>query len=151
EKGRERRCRNQRMTSPIPVIHVVDDDDSFRTAVTYLLRAAGYEVRDYSSVGDFLLAGPGNAPGCVVLDVYMPGPSGLDLQTALAGQDDALPIIFLTGRGEIPMTVQAMKAGAVDFLTKPFLRETLLSAVRNALALDAENRMARDRLGNLRS
>ena len=139
------------MTSPISVIHVVDDDDSFRTAVTCLLQAAGYEVRDYSSVGDFLLTRPGNAPGCVVLDVYMPGPSGLDLQTVLAGQDDALPIIFLTGHGDIPMTVQAMKGGAVDFLTKPFQQEALLSAVRNALALDAENRMARDRLGVLHS
>jgi FixJ family two-component response regulator len=139
------------MTSPIPVVHVVDDDDSFRMAVTSLLQAAGYEVRDYSSVGDFLLARPGNAPGCVVLDVYMPGPSGLDLQTALAGQDDTLPIVFVTAHGDIPMSVQAMKAGAVDFLTKPFKRETLLSAVRNALALDAENRMARDGLGIVRS
>jgi FixJ family two-component response regulator len=81
----------------------------------------------------------------------MPGPSGLDLQTALAGQDDALPIVFLTGHGDIPMSVQAMKAGAVDFLTKPFQREALLSAVRDALARDAENRMARDRLGIWRS
>src|SRR5262245_27716090 len=98
------------MTSPMPVVQVVDDDESFRLAVTSLLRAAGYEVRDYSSVGDFLLARSGNTPGCVVLDVYMPGPSGLDLQTALAGQDDSPPIIFLTGHGDIPMTVQAMKA-----------------------------------------
>jgi FixJ family two-component response regulator len=139
------------MTSPIPVVHVVDDDDSFRTAVTRLLRAAGYQVRGHSSAGEFLLARPGTIPGCVVLDVRMPGPSGLDLQTAFEGRDDALPIIFLTGHGDIPMSVRAMKAGAVDFLTKPVQREALLSAVRNALARDAESRTARDRLGILRS
>jgi FixJ family two-component response regulator len=134
------------MTSSIPVVHVVDDDDSFRTAVTSLLRAAGYEVRDHSSVGEFLLARQGNTPGCVVLDVYMPGPSGLDLQTAFGERDDALPIIFLTGQGDVPMSVHAMKAGAVDFLTKPFQREALLSAVQDALARDANNRIARERL-----
>jgi FixJ family two-component response regulator len=139
------------MTSPIPVVHVVDDDESFRTAVTSLLRAAGFQVRDHSSVGEFLLARTGNTPGCVVLDVCMPGPSGLDLQTAFEGRDDALPIIFLTGQGDIPMSVHAMKAGAVDFLTKPFQREALLDAVQNALARDADNRMARDRLGLWRS
>jgi FixJ family two-component response regulator len=139
------------MTSPIPVVHVVDDDDSLRTAVMRLLRAARYQVRGHSSAGEFLLARPGNTPGCVVLDVRMPGPSGLDLQTTFEGRDDALPIIFLTGHGDIPMSVRAMKAGAVDFLTKPVQREALLSAVQNALARDAENRIARDRLGILRS
>src|SRR5262249_52766603 len=83
--------------------------------------------------------------GCVVLDVHMPGPSGLDLQAAFGARDDALPIIFLTGHGDIPMSVRAMKAGAVDFLTKPVQGEALLSAVRSALARDAENRAARDR------
>jgi FixJ family two-component response regulator len=139
------------MTSSIPVVHVVDDDDSFRTAVTSLLRAAGYQVRDHASVGEFLLARKENTPGCVVLDVCMPGPSGLDLQTAFGERDDALPIIFLTGQGDIPMSVQAMKAGAVDFLTKPFQREVLLNAVQNAFARDADNRTARDGLGILRS
>jgi FixJ family two-component response regulator len=116
-----------------------------------LLKATGYEVRGYSSAGEFLLAKSGNTPGCIVLDVDMPGPSGLDLQTAFEGRDDALPIIFLTGQGDIPMSVRAMKSGAVDFLTKPVQREALLSAVQNALARDADNRMARDRLGSLRS
>jgi FixJ family two-component response regulator len=139
------------MISPIAVVHVVDDDDSLRTAVTRLLRAAGYQVRGHTSAGEFLLAQPGDTPGCVVLDVCMPGPSGLDLQTALEGRGAALPIIFLTGHGDIPMSVRAMKAGAVDFLTKPVQREALLSAVKIALARDAENRMARDRLGTLRS
>jgi FixJ family two-component response regulator len=139
------------MTSPTPVVHVVDDDDSLRTAVTRLLRAAGYEVRGHCSAGEFLLARPGSTPGCVVLDVRMPGPSGLDVQTAFEQREDALPIIFLTGHGDIPMSVRAMKAGAVDFLTKPVQREALLSAVRTALARDAENRTARDRVGLLRS
>src|SRR5262245_10040957 len=104
------------MTPPTPIIHVVDDDDSFRAAVTRLLRAAGHEVRTYPSVGEFLLARPANTPGCVVLDVRMPGPSGLDLQEGFAKLNDPLPIIFLTGHGDIPMSVRAMKAGAVDFL-----------------------------------
>ena len=125
------------MTEPPPIVHIVDDDDSPRRAVTRLLRTAGYEVRGYTCAEEFLLANPRNNPGCVVLDVRMPGSSGLELQTALSGPDDALPIIFLTGHGDIPMSVRAMKAGAVDFLTKPVQREVLLSAVRTALARDA--------------
>jgi FixJ family two-component response regulator len=131
------------MTEPTPTIHVVDDDDSFRTALTRLLRAAGYEVRGYTSAGAFLLTKMGNSPGCVVLDVRMPGPSGLDLQEAIGGRDEALPVIFLTGQGDIPMSVRAMKAGAVDFLTKPIQRAALLAAVHTALGRDAENRAAR--------
>jgi FixJ family two-component response regulator len=139
------------MTPPTPTIHVVDDDDSFRTAVVRLLRAAGYEVRGYRSAGEFLLANAGNTRGCVVLDVRMPGPSGLDLQEAFNERDDALPIIFLTGHGDIPMSVRAMKAGAVDFLTKPVEREALLTAVRNAPARDADNRAVRTRANALHS
>jgi RNA polymerase sigma factor (sigma-70 family) len=133
------------MTPPTPVIHVVDDDDSFRTAVTRLLRAAGYEVRAYPSAGEFLLARPADTPGCLVLDVRMPGPSGLDLQDAFGRQSGTLPIIFLTGHGDIPMSVRAMKAGAVDFLTKPVQRQALLDAVQNALVRDAQRRTARER------
>jgi FixJ family two-component response regulator len=139
------------MTPPTPTIHVVDDDDSLRTAVLRLLRAAGYEVRGYPSAGEFLLAKTGNAGGCVVLDVRMPGPSGLDLQAAFSERDDALPIIFLTGHGDIPMSVHAMKAGAVDFLTKPVERAALLTAVQNALARDVENRAVRSRANALHS
>jgi FixJ family two-component response regulator len=137
------------MTAPTPCIHVVDDDDSFRAAVMRLLRTAGYEVLGYPSAGAFLLGEQGTAPGCVVLDVNMPGPSGLDLQAAFAARADALPIIFLTGRGDIPMSVRAMKAGAVDFLTKPVQPEALLSAVRSALAKDAENRAAQGKASAL--
>jgi FixJ family two-component response regulator len=139
------------MTSPPPVIHVVDDDESFRTAVTRLLRAAGYEVRGYASAGAFLLAKPGSAPGCVLLDVLMPGPSGFDLQSAITELDDALPVVFLTGHGDIPMSVRAMKAGAVDFLTKPVQRKALLTAVQSALATNAQNRDARARASELQS
>src|SRR5262249_55349457 len=118
--------RSQRMTPSTPIIHVVDDDDSLRTAVTRLLRAAGYEVRSHASAGEFLLARQANTPGCVVLDIRMPGPSGLDLQEAFGKLDDALPIIFLTGYGDIPMSVRAMKAGPVDFLTNPLQPQLLL-------------------------
>ena len=110
------------MTPPTPVIHVVDDDDSFRAALTRLLRAAGYEVRSFPSASEFLLARPTNAPGCLVLDVRMPGRSGLDLQEVFDQRNDTLPIVFLTGYGDISMSVSAMKAGAVDFLTKPVQR-----------------------------
>jgi FixJ family two-component response regulator len=139
------------MTSPPPVIHVVDDDESFRTAVTRLLRAAGYEVRGYASAGAFLLAKTGSAPGCILLDVLMPGPSGFDLQSAITELDDALPIVFLTGHGDIPMSVRAMKAGAVDFLTKPVQRKALLAAVQSALARNAQNRDAMARASELHS
>jgi len=134
-----------------PIVHVVDDDDSVRTAVVRLLQAAGYEARGYASAGEFLLGrSDRNAPGCVVLDVRLPGPSGLDLQEALARLEVPLPIVFLTGHGDIPMSVRAMKAGAVDFLTKPVSREALLAAVRTAVARDADTRAAREGLRGLR-
>jgi FixJ family two-component response regulator len=126
-----------------PIIHVVDDDPSFRTAVMRLLRAAQYEVRAYASASEFLESAPCTAPGCILLDLRMPGVSGLDLQQSLARMEERLPIIFLTGHGDIPASVRAMKAGAVDFLTKPVRREALLTAVQDALSLDARNRAAR--------
>ena len=139
------------MTQAPATIHVVDDDKSLRTALMRLLRAAGYAVRTYPSAGDFLLNKPENAPGCVVLDVRMPGPSGFELQEAIAKLDESLPIIFLTGHGDIPMSVRAIKAGAVDFLTKPVRKETLLQAVRTALAGSAERCATRELLHSLRS
>jgi len=129
-----------------PTIHLVDDDESFVTALSRLLRAAGYAVRSHASAGDFLLAELDDTPGCVLLDLCLPGPSGLDLQRAIAARPDSLPIIFLSGRGDIPSTVRAMKAGAVDFLTKPVKRDVLLNAVQVALAQDAENRAERLRM-----
>ena len=141
------------MISPVsekPIIYLVDDDDSLRKAVTRLLRAAGYEVRAYASAGDFALADRDNRRGCVLLDVRMPGPSGLDLQEALAKEDEPLPVIFLTAYGDVPISVRAMKAGAVDFLTKPVKRDVLLSAVRMALARDMRLQTSREQLRELR-
>jgi FixJ family two-component response regulator len=137
---------------PDPIVRVVDDDDSVRTGVVRLLRAAGYEAVGYRSAGDFLLDDSGrSAPGCIVLDVRMPGPSGLELQDALAQRGVALPIIFLTGHGDIPMSVRAMKAGAIDFLTKPISGKSLLGAVQTALAHDAAQRAASARVLALRT
>jgi FixJ family two-component response regulator len=135
----------------IPIIHIVDDDPSFRTAVTRLLRAAKYEVRGYASASEFLESASCNAPGCILLDLRMPGVGGLDLQQSLARMEERLPIIFLTGHGDIPASVRAMKAGAVDFLTKPIRRETLLGAVENALGVDAKGRAAREVLRELQN
>jgi FixJ family two-component response regulator len=128
------------MTHLAPVVHVVDDDDSMRTALARLLSAAGYNVRGYPSAGAMLLAPPADDPGCIVLDIRMPGPSGLELQEALRKRDDQLPIVFLTGHGDVPTSVRAMKAGAVDFLTKPVQRDALLSAVANAVQRDVARR-----------
>jgi FixJ family two-component response regulator len=142
------------MISPVsekPIVHVVDDDDSLRKAVTRLLRAAGYDVRAYSSAGDFALADRDKRRGCVLLDVRMPGPSGLDLQEALSKEDEPFPIIFLTAHGDVPMSVRAMKAGAVDFLTKPIKRDVLLNAVRTALARDMRLHTSREQLRDLRA
>jgi FixJ family two-component response regulator len=133
----------------IPIIHVVDDDPSFRTAVARLLRAAKYEVRGYASAAEFLDSGPCAGPGCILLDLRMPGASGLDLQQSLARMEERLPVIFLTGHGDIPASVRAMKAGAVDFLTKPVRREALLGAIQNALGVDAKGRAARAALREL--
>jgi FixJ family two-component response regulator len=140
------------MTEPGPIVHVVDDDDSVRSGVVRLLRVAGYEARGYGSAGEFLQGRRDpNAPGCIVLDLCMPGPSGLELQAALTRSEISLPIVFLTGHGDVPLSVHAMKAGAVDFLTKPVGREALLDAVKTALARDAHTRASRARAHTLRT
>jgi len=126
------------------LIHVVDDDDSLRTALLELLDAAGYEARGYTSTGEFLLDPLPDRPGCVVLDMRMPGPSGLELQAALQRQGVELPVIFLTGHADVASSVRAMKAGAVDFLEKPVGRDTLFDALRRALQRDAAQRAARE-------
>ncbi len=137
--------------SAAPLIHVVDDDESLRTALLRLLDAAGFEARGYASTGDFLLHPPPDRPGCVLLDIRMPGPSGLELQAALQSRGVALPVVFLTGHGDVASSVRAMKAGAVDFLAKPVKRETLLDALKRALARDADQRAARDEEDRLRA
>jgi FixJ family two-component response regulator len=136
----------------VPLIHVVDDDESFRTALLRLLRAAGHEARGYASTGEFLLRPLPDRPGCVLLDLRLPGgPSGLDLQEALETHGVTLPVIFLTGHADVPSTVRAMKAGAVDFLTKPVERETLSDAIGRALERDAQRRASRDDAAALRA
>lgn len=127
-----------------PLIHIVDDDDSLRTAVLRLLSASGYEARGYASTGDFLLHANLERPGCLLLDLNLPGPSGLELQDELLRRGVTLPVVFLTGRAGVPESVRAMKSGAEDFLTKPVERQTLLEALDRALARDASQRAARD-------
>ena len=134
------------MTTAPPLVHLIDDDDSFRTAIARVLQLAGYAVREYQSAGDFLLeATARRGPGCILLDLRMPGPSGLELHEALAEVDDALPVIFVSGHGDVDTSVRAMKAGAVDFLTKPVDRDRLLATVASAIARDAKRRTQSDR------
>jgi FixJ family two-component response regulator len=116
-----------------PVVHVVDDDESMRSALARLLRAAGYEVRLYASAAEFSRRPPGTGAECALLDVHLPGLTGLDVQQDLASVLDPIPIVFLTGHGDIPMSVHAMKSGAVDFLTKPTDPGAVLEAVARAL------------------
>ena len=138
-------------TGPAPVVvHVIEDDESSRIAASRLLRNAGYVVRLYSTGAEFLAQLPTEA-GCLVLDLHLPGPSGLDLQQRLTTAENPLPIVFLTGHGDVPKTVRAMKAGAVDFLTKPVEAPVLLDAVARAIARDAENRVVRARQHDARA
>lgn len=133
-------------------VHVIDDDESQRTALARLLGAAGLNVRTYSGAGDFLLNWQVGGAGCILLDVDMPGgPSGPELQQALAQRDDALPVVFLTGHGDIGMGVDAIKSGAVDFLTKPVERDCLLTAVHTAIALDCARREAQAKERDLKA
>ena len=134
-----------------PLIHVVDDDDSLRTSLVRLLGATGFDARGYASAGDFLLHPLPERPGCLLLDMRMPGPSGLDLQESLHTHGLRLPIVFLTGHADVTSSVRAMKAGALDFLVKPVERATLLDAVQRALARDAEQRAARAEAAHLRT
>ncbi|MDM0072144.1 response regulator [Variovorax sp. J31P207] len=130
---------------------MVDDDESLRTALLRLLDMAGFETRGYASAGEFLLRPPPDRPSCLLLDVRMPGPSGLDLQGALEERGVALPIVFLTGHADVPSSVQAMKGGAVDFLEKPIQRDALLAALERALARDAVRRAASTEASRLRA
>ena len=137
------------MSQPVPTVFVVDDEASVLKAVGRLLRAAGLNVVTFSSARDFLQHHDPDAPGCLVLDVSMPGLSGLELQRTLSALHCERPIIFLTGHGDIPMTVQAMKQGAIDFLTKPVDEGILLEAVRSAIEKDHAVRLKRAELAEL--
>jgi FixJ family two-component response regulator len=128
------------MNGPNPTIFVIDDDASMRRALSFLLESAGYKVETHSSAEEFLRREHYDGVGCIILDVRMPGLSGMDLQEKLIRYDYRMPIIFLTGHGELSMGVQAMKKGAIDFLTKPCDDEQLLGAVQSAIAKDMQAR-----------
>jgi FixJ family two-component response regulator len=126
-----------------PIVFVLDDDLSVREALRSLIRSVGLRCETFATAAELLRHPRSEEPACLVLDVQLPGKSGLDLPTELRQQGIELPIIFITGHGTIPMSVRAMKAGALEFLTKPFSEQELLSAIRQALARDREVRMAR--------
>jgi FixJ family two-component response regulator len=133
-----------------PTVLIVDDDAEFRDSVARLLRTVGLKTQQFSSVADFFKAVPPDGPTCLVLDVRLPGLSGLELQRELATANRQIPIVFITAHGDIPMTVQAMKGGAIEFLTKPFRDQDLLDAIETGLARDRARRDNEKALGALR-
>lgn len=139
-----------------PQVFLVDDDDAYRRSLRFLLESSGYPVRDFGSAEAFLEEYRAEMPGCLLLDLRMPGLSGIELQERLRHEGVELPIIFITGHGDVPVSVQAMKAGALDFLEKPFDDAQLVERIREALELDARRRAERrersriaERLGRL--
>jgi FixJ family two-component response regulator len=128
---------------PAELVHIVDDDEAMRSALARLLRSVGMQVVCHASVAEFDAALRPDLPSCLLLDVRMQGASGLDLQDRLNREGGGPPVVFMTGHGDIPMTVRAMKGGAVDFLTKPFREQDLLDAVQRALASDRARRAQR--------
>src|SRR6185295_9215082 len=136
---------------PSQVVFVIDDDASMRDAVSRLLNAVGLTVQTFASAREFLNRRLPDVPGCVVLDVRLPGLSGLDLQREMVERGIHIPVVFITGHGDIPMSVQAMKAGAVEFLTKPFRDQDLLDAVTLAIRRDRDARKDRAELSDLRA
>jgi len=139
------------MGGDTPAIVVIDDDASIRKSLDNLFRSVGFQAELFASPQEFLLSNRPDRPGCIVLDVRFPGRSGLDIQQELAAANIQLPIIFITGYGDIPMSVRAMKAGAVEFLTKPFRDQDLLDAVGAALEKDRVRRSGDTRIAELRS
>jgi FixJ family two-component response regulator len=133
-----------------PIVFVVDDDASVRPAMESLIRSVGLRVKSFASAQDFLGDERPDAPACLVLDVRLPGLSGLDLQKELAAAGNQIPIIFITGHGDIPMSVQAMKGGAIEFLTKPFRDQQLLDAIQLAIEKDASVRSEHAQRAELR-
>ena len=128
------------MTQPASIVFVVDDDPSVRRAIKVLLESVGLAVELFGSAKEFLLGRPADRPSCLVLDIRLPGVSGLDFQRQLAEAKINIPIIFISAHGDVPMTVRAMKAGAIEFLTKPFRDQDLLDAVQVALERDRARR-----------
>ena len=139
------------MSSDLPVVFLVDDDVSVRQSITNLLRSVGLTVHAFASAQEFLSGQRPDAPGCLILDVRLPGVSGLDLQQELMDANIEIPIVFITGYGDIPMSVKAMKAGAAEFLTKPFRDQDLLDAIQQAIERDRSVRLKRAELDEVRS
>src|ERR1700738_5066925 len=139
------------MDDPEAIVFVVDDDPSIRDALDGLFRSVGLNARYFASAQEFLQSPRPDVPCCLVLDVRMPGQSGLELQRELAESSQDVPIIFITGHGDIPMSVQAMKAGAIEFLTKPFRDQALLDAIQQAIQRDCANRDLEAKLAGLRA
>jgi FixJ family two-component response regulator len=133
-----------------PTVYVIDDDESVRVALDSLIRSVGFQVQEFASATEFLHSKLPNTPGCLVLDVRLPGLSGLDLQRELVRANMQIPIIFITGHADIPMSVRAMKAGAVEFLTKPFREQDLLDAIHEAIDRDRTFRHEKIQLAELR-
>lgn len=133
------------MSEGMPTIHVVDDDEAMRDSMTWLLEGEGYQVACYDSAAAFLAARSDDMQGCLVLDVRMPNMSGLELQERLDALGSPLPIIFVTGHGDVPMAVSALQRGACDFIEKPFNNEDILSRIRRALDLECQRRTRRQR------
>ena len=138
------------MKAPVSIVRVVDDDASFLTGIARILRVSGFVVETFVSAAEFLARPKLDVPGCVIVDLNMPGLTGLDLQVALTKAGDVMPVIFLSGHEDVPSAVQAMRQGAEDFLTKRAPKEKLLAAVKRALARDASERAERVRLEALR-
>jgi len=133
-----------------PAVYVIDDDDGFCTSMTRILCVAGMNAIAYRCVGEFLLTQSGNAPGCILVDIAMPGPSGIDLLKSLVSRELAPPIIFVTGYDDVHTSVDVMKIGAFDYIVKPVSAERILPTVRRAMRIDAERRNARLELDELR-
>jgi FixJ family two-component response regulator len=138
------------MTTAEAIVFVIDDDPAFRRSTKMLIESAGLSVQAFSSAEEFLSGRRPDVPACLVLDVRLPQLSGLDLQRELTRANAQMPIIFMTGHGDIPMTVQAMKAGAIEFLTKPFREQDLLDAIHRAINSDRSARLQRAKLEELR-
>jgi FixJ family two-component response regulator len=138
-------------SDPPSVVSIVDDDAALRASIARLLRSVGLSTRTFECVTEYLKAEPPDCPTCLILDVRLPGQSGLDFQRDLVEANEELPIIFITGHGDIPMTVQAMKRGAIEFLTKPFRDQELLDAVNVGLASDRARREEHQSIGQLRT
>ena len=138
------------MTATEPIVFIIDDDISARRGLTRLVRAAGMQTQSFASADDFLAREGECGPGCIVLDVQMPGVTGPELHERLRKAEYSLPVIFLSAHGDVPMTARAMKNGAVDFLTKPVDRDELLGAISTSIARDAENRSRSAEVNHLR-